>query len=70
MGFRSEQGTGNEFADTLVFGRAVGSMGSLGAHSMNGDQMVDRQMDYVEGVNGAHGQGHTYMEADLDSERA
>ncbi|EJF56264.1 hypothetical protein BD309DRAFT_872351 [Dichomitus squalens] len=67
MEFGSEQAAGNDFADTLVFGRAVGSMDSVRAHSMDGDQTVDQQVHDVEE---SHDAWEEDWEANSDAERA
>ena len=67
MDFRSaQQGADDDFTDTLVFGRPLGSVDSVGTSSMNGDQMVDQQ---VHDVRETH-DGDRSREAVIGSERA
>ncbi|KAI1791892.1 hypothetical protein LXA43DRAFT_888575 [Ganoderma leucocontextum] len=72
---RSEQGSGGGQADTLVFGRSVGAVGSWGSAtgSMDGgdvESVSDQQVDAVGKDEGACGEALSYLDAEPESAQA
>ncbi|KAM5541465.1 hypothetical protein V8D89_005019 [Ganoderma adspersum] len=58
MNPRSEQGSARDQTDTLVFGLAVGSWGSMTGSVMDGDQTVDQQWEVGEEDGGRPARGN------------